>query len=254
MKHWLWLILPFIMAACGPASASQTAAAPAVIGQKYTQAPGLSATKLFMLTAEMETVTAGYPKNDATITSIMASKSTLGTTMAATMTAQPSMTPLPTVPPQAQFCQPADLQSSFGSNAATQTILLSAGLKNASSQACFLQIWPQVRLMDRPGKALEVNYGYFDIGLSVPGSAATEETKEASTAKVGLWPGWTVWVNLIWQNWCAAPVNGGVVIRLTFKASGVINVPTDIAGGGACNTHGQWSYVGISKLVLVPAP
>ena len=137
MKHWLWLILPFIIAACGPASASPTAMATVVNGQEYTQATGFSATKLYQLTEQAETFIAGYPKNDATITAIMAGKYTLGTAMAATMTAQPSETSLPTVPVEAPFCQPAELQSSFGSNAATQTILLNAGLKNTGSQACF---------------------------------------------------------------------------------------------------------------------
>ena len=254
MKHWLWLILPFIIAACGPASASPTAVATAANGQEYPQAPGLSATKLFMLTAEMETVTAGYPKNDATITSIMTSKYGLGTAMAATTTAQPSETPLPAVPAEAPFCHPTDLQSSFGSNATTQLVLLSAGMKNTSTSPCFLQTWPEVRLVDRQGRPLDVNYGYFDLGFGTAGATATERAQEYATAKVGLWPGWSVWVNLLWQNWCAAPVSGGAVIRLTFHNSGVINIPSDIQGGGICNAQGQRSYVGVAKLVLNPSP
>ena len=62
------------MAACGPASASPAAVPTTVNGQEVTQAPGLLANKLFQLTAEGETVTAGYPKNDATITTIMTNK------------------------------------------------------------------------------------------------------------------------------------------------------------------------------------
>ena len=242
------------MSACGPASASQMVLATVASGQEYTQVAGLSATKLFGLTAEMETVRAGYPQNDATITAIMADKYAQGTAMAATMTAQPSETPFPVVPAEAPFCQPADLQNSFGSNAATQSILLGARLKNTGSQACFLQTWPEVRLVDRQGKALEVDYGYFDIGFGNADAAATERAQEYATAKVGLWPGWSVWANLIWQNWCAAPVSGGVVIRLNFKGSGVINIPTDIQAGGTCNAQGQRSYVGIAKLVLLPTP
>jgi hypothetical protein len=242
------------MAACGLASASPAAPPTVANGQEYTQAPGFSATKLFMLTPEMETVTAGYPKNDATITAVMAGKSALGTAMAVTLTAQPSQTPLPAVPTNAPFCQPADLQSSFTSNAATQSILLSAGLKNAGSSACFLQVWPQVRLEDRQGKALEVNYGYFDIGFGTAGAAATERAQEYATAKVGLWPGWSAWVNLIWQNWCSAPVSGGAVINLTFNKTGVIHIPTSIEAGGTCNAQGQRSYVGVAKLVLMPGP
>jgi hypothetical protein len=254
MKHWFWFILPFILAACGGASARPMVLATVAKTQEATQVSGFSATKLFALTAEMETVTAGNPQNDATITAIMGSKFTLGTAMAATMTAQPSDTPFPPVPADAPFCKSTDLQASFGSNGATQSILLSAGLKNTGSTACFLQSWPQVWLMDGQGKPLNVDYSYFDIGLSVPGSTATEEAKEGSTAKVGLWPGWSVWANLIWQNWCAAPVSGGVVIRLSFKSTGIISIPTDIAGAGTCNAQGQRSYVGSAKLVLVPAP
>jgi len=253
MKHWLGFILPFIITACGLASASPEAVPTAVNGQRVTQAPGFSATKLYQLTEQAETFIAGYPKNDATITAIMAGKYTLGTAMAVTMTAQPSETPLPTVPGEAPFGQPADLQSSFGSNAATQTILLSAGLKNTGSQACFLQTWPQVRLVDQQGKALDVEYGFFDMGPGTAEAAATEQAQEYATAKVGLWPGWSVWENLIWQNWCAAPVSGGIVIRLTFNNSGVINIPTDIQAGGPCNAQGQRSYVGSAKLVLMPA-
>jgi len=255
MKRVFFFILPFIMAACGPASASPDALPIRVNGQEYTQVPGFSATQLAMQTAEVETVTAGSPKNDATITASMVSKSALGTAMAVTTTAlPPSETPLATVRADAPFCQSTDLQSSFTSNAATQSILLSAGLKNTGSGACFLQVWPQVWLEDRQGRTLDVNYGYFDIGFSVPGATATERAQEYATAKVGLWPGWSVWVNLLWQNWCAAPVSGGVVIRLTFNNSGVINIPTDIAGGGTCNAPRQRSYVGTAKLVLMPAP
>ena len=252
MKHWLWLILPFILAACGGASGRPMVLATAANGQEAPQMPGFSATKLYQLTEQAEKFVAGYPKNDATITAVMGSKYVLGTAMAATGTAQPSKTPLPDVPSDAPFCKPADLQASFGSNGATQSILLSAGLKNIGSAACFLQSWPQIRLLDPQGRALDVDYSYFDIGLGAPGSTATEEAKEANTAKVGLWPGWSVWANLVWYNWCAAPVSGGAVIRMTFNYSGVINIPTDVTGGGTCNAQGQRSYVGVAKLVLLP--
>jgi hypothetical protein len=252
MKHWLWLILPFILAACGGASVRPMVLATAAKTQQATQVPGFSATKLGQLTEQAETLLAGSPQNDATITAIMASKYALGTAMAATGTAQPSETPLPPVPADAPFCKPANLQASFGSNGATQSILLSAGLINTGAEACFLQSWPQIRLFDLQGKALDVDYSYFDIGLGAPGSTATEEAQEANTAKVGLWPGWSVWANLVWYNWCAAPVSGGAVIRMTFNYSGVINIPTDVTGGGTCNAQGQRSYVGVAKLVLLP--
>ena len=255
MKRIAFLILPFILAACGSASPAPTAVPTALNGQEFTQVPGFSATKQFMLTSEAETVTAGYPKNDATITAILANKNALGTAMAATMTAQPSETPLPTVPPSAPFCRPADLKAAFGSNAATQTILLSAGLTNISAAPCFLLVWPQVQLTDGQSRPLDVDYGYFDMGPGDAGSAATQRAQDYATAKVGLWPGWTVWANLIWQNWCAAPVSGGAVIQMNFSnTTGQLKISTDVQTGGTCNAPGQRSYVGIAKLVLVPLP
>ncbi len=244
MKRLLLFILPWFLAACAAAATAKP------------QVPTESAfdrTKLFALTAQDETVTNGYPANDATITAIMANKYALGTAMAVTMTSQPSETPLPTIPADAPFCHPVDLQSSFGSNAATQQILLSAGLTNTSTNPCFLQVWPQVLLVDRKSQPLKVSYGYFDIGIGNAGSAATQRAQEYATAKVGLWPGWSVWENLIWQNWCVPPVSGGVVIRLTFSNNtGAINIPTDIQAGGPCNAPGQPSYVGIAEMVLMP--
>jgi hypothetical protein len=244
MKCCLFFILPWFLAAC---------AAPAAPAPKAPTESAFDRTKLFALTAEVETQTSRYPANDATITAIMANKYALGTAMAATMTAQLSETPLPTVPPDAPFCHPADLKSSFGSNAATQEILLSGGLTNSSASPCFLQAWPQVLLVDRQGRPLDVDYGYFDIGIGNVGSVATQRAQEYATAKVGLWPGWSVWINLIWQNCYGAPISGSVVIRLTFNNTGVINIPTDIQGGrGTCNPPGQRSTVGIAKLVLMP--
>lgn len=251
MKRWLWLILPFIMAACGPASGIPRAAATPVNSQEFTQSPGSSATQLSALTAKVETVTAGQPKSNATITAILPSKYALGTDMAATTTAQPSATALPAVPSDAPFCQPGDLQGSFGSNGASQQILLSMGLKNTGPRACFLQTWPDIRLVDRQGKTLDVDYGYFDLGLEKAEAIATERAKENATAKVGLWPGWTTWINLIWQNWCAAPISGGAIIRLTFNHTGIMTIPTDMASGGTSIARGQRSTVGIAKMIVI---
>jgi hypothetical protein len=183
------------------------------------------------------------------MTAIMATKYAGGTAMAATMTAQPTETFAPTIPPDSPFCCPADLKTSFASNGATENILLGVGLKNISSNPCYLQAWPQVLLVDQQGRPLDVDYGYFNLGAGDATSAATEQAHESTTAKVGLWPGWIVWLNLIWQNWCGTPVSGGVVLRLTLiNNAGVVDVPTDVQTGGTCNAPGYRSYVGISKL------
>jgi hypothetical protein len=51
----------------------------------------------------------------------------------------------------------------------------------------------------------------------------------------------------------AAPVSGGMVIRLNFKGSGEINTPTDIQTGGTCNVQERCSYIGVAKLMVQPA-
>jgi hypothetical protein len=224
-----------------------------------TNTPAESAfnrTKLFAITAEAETQTSGYPVNDATITAIMGNKYTGGTAAAASMTAQPSETPTPTIPPASPYCHPADLKTSFNSMGATQNIMLSAGLTNISGTPCYLQAWPQVQLVDRQGKPLDVDYYYFDISAGDAASAATEQVQESVTARIGLWPGWEGWVNLIWSNWCNASISGGVVIHLTLgNNTGGMDIQTDIQAGGACNAPGYRSSVGISKLEsTIPPP
>ena len=119
MKRFLLFILPWFMAACGAASPGATASPTVLNSQEDTQAAGYSATKLFALTAEAETESANIPQNEATITAVLANKQAGGTAMAETMTAEPSETPVPTVPAEAPFCKASDLQTTFASNAAT---------------------------------------------------------------------------------------------------------------------------------------
>ncbi len=247
MKRILFYILPFIITAC---TASPVPA---------TNTPTESAfkrTKLFAITAEAETQTSGYPANDATITAIMGNKYAGGTAAAASMTAQPSETPTPTIPPDSRFCQPVNFSTSFASMGATQNILLDAGLKNVSGTPCYLQTWPQVLLMDRQGTPLDVEYHYFEMGPADAATVATEQAQESTKARIGLWPGWEGWVNLIWSNWCGAPISGGVVIHLTLgNNAGVMDIQTDIQAGGACTATGYRSTVGISKMEsTIPPP
>jgi hypothetical protein len=247
MKRFLFFILPCILATC---------AAPPVPVTKTPIESAFERTKLFALTAEAETVTSGYPANDATITAIMATKSAGGTAMAETMTAQPTPSLTPTIPPDSPSCRPVDLKTSFASNGATGSILLGAGLINISRAPCYLQAWPKVLLVDRQGKPLDVDYNYFDISAGDAASAATEQAQESTTAKIGLWPDWEAWISLVWGNWCGAPVSGGVVIHLTLSNNaGVVDIPTDINAGGACNAPGYRSSVGISKMKsAIPPP
>lgn len=109
--------------------------------------------------------------------------------------------------------------------------------------------------MDQQGRPLDVDYSYFNISAGDAMSAATEQAQESTTARIGLWPGWETWLSLAWGNWCGTPFPEGVDIQLTLmNDAGVINIPTDIQAGGACNAPGYQSSVGISKLGPVMPP
>lgn len=243
MKRFLFFILPCILVACA-----------FVVPKQPTETATMNP-KLFALTAEAETVTSGYPANDATVTAILATKYAGGTAMAETMTAMPTPSLTPTIPPDSPPCRPADLKTDSGSNVATGgTILLGAGLTNTSGTPCFLQAWPQVLLVDRQGQPLDVDYSYFDISAGSAEAAATEQAQESATARIDLWPGWEASLSLMWGNWCGAPVSGGIVIRLTLiNNAGVVDIPTDVQAG-ICNAPGYRSSVGISKLSLATPP
>ena len=253
MKRFLFFILPCILAAC--------AASPVPVTKVPTES-AFERTKLFAWTAEAETVTSGYPANNATITAILATKYAGGTEMAETMipmrrtmTAIPTPSSIPTISPDSPPCQPADLTIGFsaGPSATGGLFFFSARLTNASDTPCYLQAWPQVLLVDRQDRPLDVDYNYFDVSAGDNAVAATEQIQESATARIGLWPGWSTWLNLNWANWCGSPISGGVVIRLTLiDNTGVINIPTDVQA--FCVAPGFRSDVGISKLSLVIPP
>jgi hypothetical protein len=249
MKRFLYIILLLILTAC------TSSPLPA------TNVPTESAferTKLFAITAEAETQTSGYPANDATFSAILAFKSAGGTAMAATMTAQPTETPVPpspTITSDSPSCRPEDLKTDTisGPPATGGQFIFGAVLTNISATPCFLQAWPQVLLMDRQDQPLDVDYNYFDASAGDAAAAATRQVQESATTKIGLSPGWSVMLSLIWRNWCGTPVSGGAVIRLTLiNNAGVINIPTDIQA--FCDYPGFRSYVSISKLAPAIPP
>lgn len=229
MRNLFLLFLPCLLVACSPA-ASQIPA---------TDAPTVdfSATKLYQLTAEMLTVTAIQPKNDATITAILANKYALGTSMAETMTAMPTLTLTPTIPPDSPLCRAQDLQAAFmGAMGATQSIAFGVDLTNVKGLPCYLQLWPQAILVNASGNPLDIQYTY-----SGPSRLAFD-----AEAVLGLPPERTAGFSFQWGNWCMPAIQGGVSIRLTMaQDGGTLIIPTGLNAGGVCNDSGSPSWVGI---------
>jgi hypothetical protein len=201
-----------------------------------------SATKLYQLTAEALTATANSPKNDSTITAIVAGKHAGATAMAETMTAMPTLTLTPTIPPLSPACQARDVQAVFtGTMGATQSIAIGVNLTNLKGLPCFLQLWPQVVLVDASGDLLDVQYSYTEVsGFPYDGNTM-----------LGLPTARTAGFSLQWGNWCMPVIQSGVSVRLTFpQGGGTITIPTGLTGGGACNDPGNMSWVGIFPLSM----
>lgn len=235
MKRMLILVLPWILAACAmpvlPATGTPTESA-------------FERTKLFAITAEAETQTSGYPANDATVTAIMARKSTLGTAMAETMTTLPTGTPTPPVPPDTPPCRPDDLTTQpCGSMGATGSVYMSSGIVNRSASACYLQASPVVSLVDASGKLLDIR---VDTSSETPGSLL-------------LSPGQSAGFSFAWGNWCGGEVAGGVWIRLTLPdQAGSMDIPpgglnSPVTSGGYCNDPSQKSFIYVISGFVVQA-
>jgi hypothetical protein len=228
MKTSFLLVLVVIMAAC-------TLAVPGLA----PPSPDFSATKLFQLTAEMETATAGAPQNQATSEAVLATKTAGGTAEAETMTAEPTLIPTAAIPPGSPACRARDLQAVFtGAQGATQTIVFEVSVTNLGSQPCFLQQWPQALLVDPQGDPLEVSYSYSDPSYDLK-------------AVLRLPPGRTANFGFQWGNWCLPAVQAGVQVRLLLAGEGgTLTIPTGITTGGVCNDASSPSWVGIFPFSL----
>ena len=244
------LSLIIALAACGSVATSvgspQTGQTPSPMSTEKI----FALTKFGMLTGEAETETEVSPKNSATVASIISTKYAGGTEMAETITAMPTLTLTPAIPSGSPYCRQIDLNTSINSGPSMGgTFSIDAGFTNISNAPCYLQTWSQVILLDGQGKPLDVDYSYFDTSGVNATVAATEQARDSATAKIGLWPGWTAWISLIWGNWCKGPIQGKVVFRLTLiNDLGTINIPTDIQAGGICNAPNYRSSIGISNL------
>ncbi len=201
---------------------------------------------MYQLTAEMLTRTVAAPKNDATITAIMAGKYAGGTAAAGTMTALPTLTLTPTIPPDSPLCQSASLKAGLrGILGATQSLLIGVSVTNIGRLSCFLRLRPQAVLVDPSGKPLEIQYTFSPFG----------DTPADPNATLGLPAGRTANFSLQWGNWCLPDVPGGISIRLTLGLNeGTLILPTNLTSGPVCNDPGHGSWIGYTPFGFLPEP
>ncbi len=245
MKLLPWLILPCILAACASASPGP-AIDPSPTPPVAPTPPGFLQTKMYQLTAEMLTRSAAAPKNDATLTAILAGKHALGTSVVETMTAMPTLTLTPTIPPDSPPCQSGSLKASFdGTMGATQSLLLGVGVTNVGASACFLHLRPRAVLVDPSGRVLDIQYTFSPNG----------DTPADPEATLGLPVGRKASFSMQWGNWCLPDVKGGISIRLTLGTDGgTLSVPTGLSGGPVCNDPGYSSWIGYGPFGFPPEP
>ncbi len=229
-----WLRVRFPWPGCGPDGRKP--------GDVHSRSR-FEATKMFQLTGEAETMTAGLPKNDATITVIMANKHAGGTAMAETMTAMPTLTLTPTIPPNSPVSQTGDLQAQYrGAMGATGTLIIGVGLTNAGAHPCFIQIRPQAVFVDRNGKLLDLQYSY----------SPRWDTPVDPQAMLGLPPGRSAGFSVQFGNLCIPKVSAGLLsVRVTLAGNGgMITVPTDLSIEPGCSAPGSGIWVGISPFSM----
>jgi hypothetical protein len=235
MRRLSLLFLTLFLVACSHAASVPTVTPTSLYA-------GFASTKMSLLTGEAETATANSPKNDATITAIIAGKYSGATAMAETMTAMPTLTLTPTIPPDSPACRVQDLLAAYGgAMGATQSIVGGVSLTNISASPCFLQLWPQVVLVDQLGNPLDVRYSNTEpFGLPFD-----------PNAMLGLPPGRMAGFSLQWGNWCMPVMNTNASVRLTLAQNGgTLTIPTDLTGGGACNDPGNRSWIGIFPFTM----
>jgi hypothetical protein len=225
--------------------------------------PPIAQTKLAYLTADAQTLTARPTYNDATVTAILSQKATGRAAMALTMTAYPTVTPTPTLPPDAPPCQAADLTGEARTNGAGGSITFGVSITNRGSQLCFLQGPPEIALVDNQGKALDIhinNECFPQCGptpdpnqtpsMATQTALAPLQTVQASlvlNGKIGLAPGASAVIFMIWSNWCQPFPQGGVRVQLTLPGGSLIEIPGDAGGGGRCDAPGEPSSMMVSQ-------
>lgn len=199
---------------------------------------------------------------DPTAAAIVTRKSMGATSWASTATARPTPTATPTVPTIPQGSPPCtadDLAAVLsGTNGAMQALMAGITITNVGTSPCYLQLWPDVILLDEQGHRIDLLYGYYDY-------LAPNPPPERPLGMVGLLPGWSGGFSvMIWGVCAPAPPSQSVVLRLILMASlGHVDVRTPFVSPARCAPPGRPSeivnHIGISRFYVdsptaTPAP
>ena len=162
------------------------------------------------------------------------------------MTAMPTDTPTPTIPPGAPPCRASDLQAGEpGAQGSTGNLFWGLSFTNRSSRLCTLEGPPNILLVDGNGHSLDTGYSHECFGCddlllidsTPPAATATAVVQGLMDARIGLRPGQEVLVSMIeWGKWCQPAAQGLLHFRLVLgDGLGQVDVPTEDTASGECD-------------------
>lgn len=217
-----------------------------------------------LLTAALAACAPGQGRGDATQTAIVEQKATDRAEMSLTLTAQPTATATPTTQPGAALCRAVGLRASVAMQGATGSLAGNAVYTNLGRTTCVLQGPPDIRLVGADGTELAVQYQLTCMGCSP--AALGNVTQEAATqtaavplmtlaaqsilgGQLGLAPGQSASVFIVWSNWCETGT-GPVSVRLVLPAGGgSLDAPMGDVVAPRCDAPGFPSTLSISQYI-----
>lgn len=187
-----------------------------------------------------------YPQatSNATVEAIISAKSTSAAEMGLTLTAAPTITPLPTFPVAAAPCQSSDLRSELFTGGATGSIVLVISVVNVSESICALQGPPDVQLLDQDKAPLDVTY--------FPWTEWASSAQNGPDDQIGIGPQETIVVRMMWRDWYKF-AGQAIVVRLNlFSGTGFLENETKVFACEGCTYPDFNSWVMVSPFGRSP--
>lgn len=187
-----------------------------------------------------------YPQatSNATEEAIISGKSTSAAEVELTLTAVPTITPLPTFPMAASPCRSSDLRSELFTGGATGSVVLVISVVNIGGSACTLQGPPDVQLLDQDKTPLEVAY--------CPWTEWSPSAQNGPGDQIGIGPQETIVVRMMWRDWYKY-AGQAIMVRLDLAGeNGYLENSTTVFSCEGCTYPDFDSWVMVSPFGRLP--
>jgi hypothetical protein len=147
-------------------------------------------------------------------------------------------------------CQASDLEISAITGGYPTYLEFYVRIANISHSTCYLQGPADIKLVDRNGDVLELEYSSVCFGCRIdrtlPSPTRTAMANEMLYGKIGIAPNERVGVSADWSEWCKPFPEGGIFVRLVLP-DGFVEGPTDAYVGAPCRLNDARSYLWVSR-------